>query len=77
MYTEYLSPAFEYMTFPQAAELCFLKLKLLLIAIEISSPDKTEETGSNILINPKSNFVRIQGKTQGFFMAQSADEVKR
>nr|XP_027200074.1 calcium-activated potassium channel slo-1-like [Dermatophagoides pteronyssinus] len=77
MYTEYLSPAFENMTFPQAAELCFLKLKLLLIAIEISTSDKTDETGSNILINPKSNFVRIQGKTQGFFMAQSADEVKR
>lgn len=74
MYTEYLSPAFENMTFPQATELCFLKLKLLLIAIETSS-DKSDGN-SNIVINPKSNF-RIHGKTQGFFMAQSADEVKR
>ena len=75
MYTEYLSGAFENMTFPQATELCFLKIKLLLIAIEISS-DKNEENGSNIIINPKSNY-RIHGKTQGFFMAQSAEEVKR
>lgn len=76
MYTEYLSPAFENMTFPQAAELCFLKLKLLLIAIEIST-SSADDSGSNILINPRGNSVRILGRTQGFFMAQSADEVKR
>src|SRR5690606_39052449 len=74
MYTEYLSPAFESMTFSQATELCFLKLKLLLIAIETSS--QKEDNTSNIVINPKST-CRIHGKTQGFFMAQSADEVKR
>ncbi len=72
MYTEFLSPAFENMTFPQATELCFLKIKLLLVAIEVNEV----ESGSNIIINPKSNY-RIRGKTQGFFMAQSADEVKR
>ncbi|CAG2105582.1 unnamed protein product, partial [Medioppia subpectinata] len=35
MYTENLSPAFANMTFAQASELCFVKLKLLLLAIEV------------------------------------------
>ena len=73
MYTEYLSPAFENMTFPQASELCFLKIKLLLIAIEITEKDGMD---TNIIINPRNNY-RIRGRTQGFFMAQSAEEVKR
>lgn len=74
MYTEYLSPAFENMTFPQATELCFLKIKLLLIAIETTA--ESDDSGVNIVINPKTNY-RIHGRTQGFFMAQSAEEVKR
>lgn len=72
MYTEYLSSSFEGMTFQQVTELCFLKLKLLLVAIETWS-DKDE---ASISINPKAN-VLIKPRTQGFFMAQSADEVKR
>lgn len=35
MYTEHLSGAFGGMTFSQASELCFIKLKLLLLAIEV------------------------------------------
>lgn len=37
MYTETLSPTFTGMTFAQASELCFVKLKLLLLALEVSS----------------------------------------
>ncbi|XP_074593162.1 calcium-activated potassium channel slo isoform X3 [Brevipalpus obovatus] len=72
MYTENLSLSFIGMTFAQASELCFLKLKLLLLAIEVGG----EDGGASIVINPKGNH-RIQSTTQGFFIAQSADEVKR
>ncbi|XP_059468927.1 calcium-activated potassium channel slowpoke isoform X6 [Neocloeon triangulifer] len=72
MYTETLSPSFTGMTFPQASELCFTKLKLLLLAIEIKGEDGND---SKISINPRG--VKIQASTQGFFIAQSADEVKR
>lgn len=52
--------------------LCFTKLKLLLLAIEI----KGEGGGdSKISINPRG--AKIVANTQGFFIAQSADEVKR
>ncbi|XP_054711978.1 calcium-activated potassium channel slowpoke-like [Uloborus diversus] len=73
MYTEHLSSSFGGMTFPQAAELCFVKLKLLLLAIEIPNDDSSD---TKITINPKKK-VKIGPNTQGFFMAQSADEVKR
>ncbi|XP_025208797.1 calcium-activated potassium channel slowpoke isoform X3 [Melanaphis sacchari] len=72
MYTETLSPSFTGMTFPQASELCFTKLKLLLLAIEIKGEDGRD---SKISINPRGS--KIQASTQGFFIAQSADEVKR
>uniref|UniRef100_A0A1B0A8U3 RCK N-terminal domain-containing protein n=1 Tax=Glossina pallidipes TaxID=7398 RepID=A0A1B0A8U3_GLOPL len=73
MYTETLSPSFTGMTFPQASELCFSKLKLLLLAIEIKGNE--DGADSKISINPRG--VKIQANTQGFFIAQSADEVKR
>jgi len=73
MYTEHLSPSFTNMTFSAAAELCYVKLKLLLLAIEISGGC---EGNATIVINPKGNH-RIMNTTQGFFIAQSADEVKR
>lgn len=53
--------------------LCFTKLKLLLLAIEIKGGD--EGNDSKISINPRG--AKIQANTQGFFIAQSADEVKR
>ncbi|XP_015604866.1 calcium-activated potassium channel slowpoke isoform X44 [Cephus cinctus] len=72
MYTETLSPTFIGMPFAKATELCFTKLKLLLLAIEI----KGEGGGdSKISINPRG--AKIAANTQGFFIAQSADEVKR
>jgi potassium large conductance calcium-activated channel subfamily M alpha protein 1 len=52
--------------------LCFTKLKLLLLAIEIKGEDGSD---SKISINPRG--AKIQANTQGFFIAQSADEVKR
>ncbi|XP_046421994.1 calcium-activated potassium channel slowpoke isoform X41 [Neodiprion virginianus] len=72
MYTETLSPSFTGMTFPQASELCFTKLKLLLLAIEIKGDAGND---SKISINPRG--AKIAANTQGFFIAQSADEVKR
>ncbi|XP_055381114.1 calcium-activated potassium channel slowpoke isoform X29 [Condylostylus longicornis] len=73
MYTETLSPSFIGMPFAQATELCFTKLKLLLLAIEIKATE--EGADSKISINPRG--AKIQANTQGFFIAQSADEVKR
>lgn len=52
--------------------LCFTKLKLLLLAIEIKG---NESSDSKISINPRG--AKIVANTQGFFIAQSADEVKR
>ncbi|KAH9643301.1 hypothetical protein HF086_012971 [Spodoptera exigua] len=71
MYTETLSTSFTGMSFPQASELCFTKLKLLLLAIEIKGEEGAD---SKISINPRS--AKIHANTQGFFIAQSADEVK-
>ncbi|XP_011268337.1 calcium-activated potassium channel slowpoke isoform X21 [Camponotus floridanus] len=72
MYTEKLSPTFIGMPFAKATELCFTKLKLLLLAIEIKGEGGSD---SKISINPRG--AKIAANTQGFFIAQSADEVKR
>ncbi|KAL7289274.1 hypothetical protein TKK_0017208 [Trichogramma kaykai] len=72
MYTETLSPTFIGMPFAKATELCFTKLKLLLLAIEIKGEGGAD---SKISINPRG--AKISANTQGFFIAQSADEVKR
>ncbi|EEZ97457.2 Calcium-activated potassium channel slowpoke-like Protein [Tribolium castaneum] len=72
MYTETLSPSFIGMPFAQATELCFTKLKLLLLAIEVKG---SEGADTKISINPRG--AKIVANTQGFFIAQSADEVKR
>ncbi|XP_050515809.1 calcium-activated potassium channel slowpoke isoform X3 [Diabrotica virgifera virgifera] len=72
MYTETLSTSFTGMSFTQASELCFIKLKLLLLAIEVRGSEGAE---TKISINPRG--AKIVANTQGFFIAQSADEVKR
>jgi len=72
MYTETLSPTFTGMTFSQASELCFVKLKLLLLAIEVKSDDGND---NKISINPRGT--KLPSNTVGFFIAQSAEEVKR
>ncbi|XP_059180522.1 calcium-activated potassium channel subunit alpha-1a isoform X16 [Centropristis striata] len=72
MYTEYLSSAFVGMSFPVICELCYVKLKLLLIAIEY----KSDQRECSTLINP-GNHVKMQEGTLGFFIASDAKEVKR
>ncbi len=55
-----------------SCRLCFVKLKLLLLAIEV----KSEDGGDNkISINPRGT--KLPSNTVGFFIAQSAEEVKR
>jgi len=49
---------------------CFIKLNLLLIAVENGGDDTT------IAINPDPN-LKIDLNFQGFFIAESADDVKR
>ncbi|TRY80926.1 hypothetical protein TCAL_08819 [Tigriopus californicus] len=72
MYTETLSPTFTGMTFSQASELCFVKLKLLLLSIEVKADDGND---NKISINPRGT--KLPSNTVGFFIAQSAEEVKR
>ncbi|XP_078659849.1 calcium-activated potassium channel subunit alpha-1-like isoform X45 [Branchiostoma floridae x Branchiostoma belcheri] len=73
MYTEYLSSAFTGMSFPQVSEVCFVKLQLLLIAVEFQGSETQEK---EILINPNNSY-HIKEGTLGFFIAQSAKEVRR
>lgn len=53
--------------------LCFTKLKLLLIAIEVKLEDGMTGT---IAINPGPD-AKVEAGTQGFFIAQSDEEAKR
>ncbi|XP_025753158.1 calcium-activated potassium channel subunit alpha-1a isoform X17 [Oreochromis niloticus] len=76
MYTEYLSSAFVGLSFPMVCELCYVKLKLLLIAIEFKSEQRESRSRKRILINP-GNHVKLQEGTLGFFIASDAKEVKR
>lgn len=68
-----LASCIERTTLFTSKRLCFTKLKLLLLAIEIKATE--EGADSKISINPRG--AKIQANTQGFFIAQSADEVKR
>ena len=52
--------------------LCFVKLKLLLLAIEVKGDDGND---NKISINPRGT--KLPANTVGFFIAQSAEEVKR
>ncbi|XP_056387298.1 calcium-activated potassium channel subunit alpha-1 isoform X14 [Hyla sarda] len=76
MYTEYLSTAFVGLSFPAVCELCFVKLKLLMIAIEYKSEKGESRSRKRIIINP-GNHVKIKEGTLGFFIASDAKEVKR
>ncbi|XP_077115538.1 calcium-activated potassium channel subunit alpha-1 isoform X9 [Ranitomeya variabilis] len=76
MYTEYLSSAFVGLSFPAVCELCFVKLKLLMIAIEYKSEKGESRSRKRIIINP-GNHLKIKEGTLGFFIASDAKEVKR
>ncbi|XP_076855986.1 calcium-activated potassium channel subunit alpha-1-like isoform X2 [Brachyhypopomus gauderio] len=72
MYTDYLSNSFVGLSFPEVCELCFVKLNLLLIAIEF----KSDQRNVSMMINPGKH-VKLQDKTLGIFIASDAKEVKR
>jgi len=74
IYTESFSPAFDDMTFAEAAQLCFTKFKILLLAVkEIGDNDDKD---NDILINPRASY-RISKRATGFFIAQNANMTKR
>ena len=62
----------EICTFHLFFRLCFVKLKLLLLAIEVKTDDGND---NKISINPRGT--KLPSNTVGFFIAQSAEEVKR
>ncbi|XP_035126152.1 potassium channel subfamily U member 1 isoform X2 [Callithrix jacchus] len=72
--TQRLSDDFAGMSFPEVARLCFLKMHLLLIAIEYKSLFKDGFCG--LILNPPEQ-VKIHRNTLGFFIAETPKEVKR
>ncbi|KAM9194458.1 LOW QUALITY PROTEIN: potassium channel subfamily U member 1 [Dugong dugon] len=69
--TQHLSDDFVGMTFPEVSLICFVKMNLMLIAIEHKSA-----MHSGLILNPSVQ-VRLRKNTIGFFIAESAKEVKR
>jgi len=59
--------------FARVARLCFARLKLLLIAVEARKPDTND---SCLAINPGPE-LKLEPHVQGFFIAESAEDVKR
>ncbi|XP_077775925.1 potassium channel subfamily U member 1 [Podarcis muralis] len=70
--TQLLSNDFIDMSFKDVAQLCFLKLDLMLLAIEFRSGMQ----GNSILINPPS-IIKLHFDTMGFFIAKSAAQLRR
>ncbi|XP_074973587.1 potassium channel subfamily U member 1 [Phalacrocorax aristotelis] len=68
-----LSNDFADMTFIEVCRLCFVKLNLVLLGIELKFGSQGE---SAILINPSAQ-IKLHRKTVGFFIAHSLAEVKR
>ncbi|XP_015274087.1 PREDICTED: potassium channel subfamily U member 1-like [Gekko japonicus] len=70
--TGYLSNDFIDMTFQEVCRICFVRLNLILLAVQF----KHGLHANSILINPPST-VKIQYNTMGFFIARTSAEVKR
>ncbi|KAM7153935.1 potassium channel subfamily U member 1 [Macrochelys suwanniensis] len=70
--THWLSNDFVDMTFPDVCRLCFVKLDLVLLAIEFRSGVHE----NSILVNPSAQ-IKLHRNTMGFFIAKSKVEVKR
>ncbi|KFV58437.1 Calcium-activated potassium channel subunit alpha-1, partial [Tyto alba] len=68
-----LSNDFAGMTFIEVCRLCFVKLNLVLLGIELKFGSQGE---SAILINPSAQ-IKLHRNTMGFFIAHSLEEVKR
>ena len=85
MYTETLSPTFTGMTFAQASELCFVKLKLLLLALEASSLrleiwDEvivTHRCGQMTEVTPRSPSTPGAPRSQPILWASSSPSLQR
>ncbi|XP_057553290.1 potassium channel subfamily U member 1 [Hippopotamus amphibius kiboko] len=71
--TQRLSDDFAGMSFPDVCQLCFLKMHLLLIAIEHKS---VCHSYCGLILNPPAQ-VTLRKNTLGFFIAESAKDVKR
>ncbi|KAF6084177.1 potassium calcium-activated channel subfamily U member 1 [Phyllostomus discolor] len=71
--TQYLSDDFAGMTFPEVSRLCFVKLHLMLIAIQYESMCSSS---CGPVLNPPEQ-VKLHKNTLGFFIAESAKTVKR
>uniref|UniRef100_A0A8C8W8M3 Potassium channel subfamily U member 1 n=1 Tax=Peromyscus maniculatus bairdii TaxID=230844 RepID=A0A8C8W8M3_PERMB len=70
--TQRLSDAFTGMTFPEVCRLCFVKLHLMLIAIQ----HKSGFHNCRLILNPPAQ-VKLDKDTLGFFIAESSQAVKR
>lgn len=73
MYTEKISPAFVGITFHEFAELCFEKLGIIPLAIQLRAKDGTY----HYILNPCDEEAKVEANTKGCFIADSANEVKR
>lgn len=71
MYSTTLSDYFVGMSFPTAVEICFSKLNLLLIAVEVQT-----EKGEVFAINPPKS-LKLTKDTRAFFISQDAADVSK
>ncbi|XP_054556854.1 potassium channel subfamily U member 1 isoform X2 [Talpa occidentalis] len=71
--TQRLSDDFVGMTFAEVARLCFVKMHLMLIAIEHKSMFPNY---CRLILNPSTQ-IRVGKNTLGFFIAESSKDVKR
>uniref|UniRef100_A0A8C9US78 BK channel n=1 Tax=Spermophilus dauricus TaxID=99837 RepID=A0A8C9US78_SPEDA len=72
--TQRLSDDFAGMSFPEVSRLCFVKMNLMLIAIEYKSLFQSGYCG--LILNPPAQ-IKLRKNTLGFFIAESPKEVKR
>ncbi|XP_008583843.1 PREDICTED: potassium channel subfamily U member 1 [Galeopterus variegatus] len=72
--TQRLSNDFAGMSFPEVSRTCFVKMNLMLIAIEHKSVFQGGYCG--LILNPPAE-VKLHKNTLGFFIAESPKEIKR
>ncbi|OQV21010.1 Calcium-activated potassium channel slowpoke [Hypsibius exemplaris] len=72
MYARRMSDAFAGMTFTQACEFCYLRLKIVLVAIKTDSSD----LATMPQVNPPPDCIAMVGSI-GYFIADSTEEVER
>lgn len=70
LYTGAMSSDFVGMSFPQVAEICLIKLHILLIGVE------SESRTTGILFNPSPSIFTFSEDSQGIFIAQNPQAVK-